>query len=291
MKTAIFLLATIIASALANGETPEPGSGRFDFRQAEKTVPVWYYLSENVTPDSPILFVMHGVKRDAERYRKEWIPLAKQYGFIIIAPEFSREEFPKDNDYSQGSVLDENDRPRPFEQTAFSFIEPIFDTLKVRIGNRTSKYQLYGHSAGAQFAHRFLYFVPDARVTKVVAANAGWWMLPDMELDFPFGLKGAPCVTDEVLKTMLQRPLVLLLGTNDTDPNDANLNRSDGAMAQGPHRFARGNFMYEYGQRQATALGVKLEWKLDTAEGIGHSDNDMSVFAAEWLFGKKAGPK
>jgi hypothetical protein len=47
--------------------------------------------------------------------------------------------------------------------------------------------------------------------------------------------------------------------------------------------------MYDYGQRQVTALGVKLGWKLDTAAGIGHSDNDMSVFAAEWLFGNKAG--
>lgn len=288
MKCRFLLLVAVIGPATAFGGQLKPGSGRIEFHQAGKTVPVWYFLPDTAKPDTPVLIVMHGVKRDAERYRNDWMPHAQKYGFIIVAPEFSRMEFPKDADYSQGSVVDDKGRTRPREQWAFSFIEPIFDAVKAGTGNRTEKYQIYGHSAGAQFVHRFLFFVPEARVARGVSANAGWWTLPDVDVDFPFGLKGAPPIKGDALKTVLQRPLVVLLGTADTDPNDVNLSRSKGAMAQGPFRFARGNFFFRYGQRQAAAQDVTLGWKLDTAPGIGHSDKDMATFAVEWLFGKKA---
>ncbi len=285
MKQFALLLFAIIAPALASAEALSPGSGRFEFQRVGKTVPVWYFLPESARPDTPILIVMHGVKRNADRYRDDWVPHAKKYGFILVAPEFSRGAFPQDADYSVGGVLDEKGQPRPREQTAFSFIEPIFDAVKARSGNRTARYQIYGHSAGAQFVHRYLYFIPEARVSRAVSANAGWWTLPDPAVEFPFGLKGAPLLTGDIVRTILQRPLVVLLGTSDTDPNDVNLSRSKGAMAQGPYRFARGNFFFQSGQRQAGALGITFGWKLDTAPGIGHSDSGMSEFAVEWLFG------
>ena len=56
-------------------------------------------------------------------------------------------------------------------------------------------------------------------------------------------------VDEAGLKAMLQRPLVVLLGTADTDPNHPELRRTPEAMVQGPHRFARGNFFYTAGQQ------------------------------------------
>ena len=41
--------------------------------------------------------------------------------------------------------------------------------------------RIYGHSAGSQFVHRFLMTRPDAPVERAVAANAGWYTLPDDE--------------------------------------------------------------------------------------------------------------
>jgi poly(3-hydroxybutyrate) depolymerase len=287
MKTPFIIFAlgaTVAMTTLAADDSAHRGVSKFEFQSAGKKVPVWHFAPSNKTSNTPILFVMHGVKRDAERYLNDWVPLARKYSVIIVAPEFTRNDFPKDSDYSQGALLDNQGKPRPREETAFSFIEPIFDQVKVVTGNRSEKYHLYGHSAGAQFVHRFLYFEPEARVKNVVAANAGWWTLPGNRIDFPYGLKGAPGVSDSVLAAVFQRPLVVLLGTKDTDPNDKNLNKSDGAMQQGAHRFARGKYFYEFGQRQAKAQGLKFEWKLDTAPGIGHSDSGMSAFAAEWLF-------
>ncbi len=284
MRRFLLVLSTLLVTLLTAGEPVAAGNGRFVYQQAGKVVPVWYFVPQSANGETPILFVMHGVNRDAERYLNDWVPLAEKYKFVVIAPEFTRKDFPKDADYSQGAVFDENGQPRPREQTTFSFIEPIFNQLRTVIGNRTERYQLYGHSAGAQFAHRFLYFVPDARVTKVVAANAGWWTLPDTNIDYPYGLKNVPGVSKASLSALLPCPLIVLLGTNDIDPNDKNLNRSEGAMRQGKHRFERGNFYYQYGQRQAKAFGVQFGWTLATAPGVGHSDKGMSTFAAKLLF-------
>jgi poly(3-hydroxybutyrate) depolymerase len=283
-----FLAALIAAAAVtpvwAHAATLVPGAGRFEFQQHGKLVPVWYYLPEAARADSPILIVMHGVNRDADRYRDEWIGHAKTHGFILIAPEFSRKSFPGEEGYNLGGMVDAQGRTQPSAQWTFSFIEPIFDAVKAATENRSARYFLYGHSAGAQFVHRFMCFMPDARVAKAVAANAGWWTLPDPTVDFPYGLRGST-LDSRALKLVLQRPLVVLLGTADTDPNHVHLRRTPEALAQGPHRFARGNFFYASAARSAKALGVPLGWQLAAAPGVGHSDRGMAVFAVRYLFG------
>ncbi len=282
------LPAALVAAALQTApKALAPGEGRFEFTYGDKTIAVWYHLPKNTKPDMPVLLVMHGVKRDAERYRNDWLPHARKYGFILVVPEFSEANFPGPDAYSYGGTVDAKDRPQPREKWAFSFLEPLFDQVKVATGNRSSKYHLYGHSAGAQFVHRYLYFVPGARVANAVAANAGWWTLPDLRTKFPYGLRGS-VVNEGGLKAMLQRPLVVLLGTEDTDPNHPELRRTPEAMAQGPHRFARGQYFFAAGQKQAAALGVPFGWKLATAPGVAHHDDGMSAFAVEWLFGKHA---
>lgn len=290
MKPPLLLSLTVLTPALVSAQTLTPGNGRFEFHLSGKSIPVWYFLPESATPEAPVVFVMHGVGRDAERYRKDWAPHAQKYGFVLVVPEFSRTEFPKDSDYAQGGTIDDSGRWRTSEHWAFSAIEPIFDVVKTGSGNHTDKYRLFGHSAGAQFVHRFLYLVPNARVSQIVAANAGWWTLPDLTTDYPYGLKGIPDMTQQRLSSALGRPLIVLLGTNDTDPHDPHLNRSAGAMAQGPHRFSRGNYFYLCGQSRAAELETPFGWKLGTAPGIGHTDAGMSSFAVECLFGSKSSP-
>jgi poly(3-hydroxybutyrate) depolymerase len=195
----------------------KPGAGRFDFPWANKPIPVWYYLPENSRPDTPVAIVMHGVHRDAKRYRDDWTVLSQKYHFILVVPEFSEADFPGSVGYAQGHTMDEKGQPLPRNEWTFSYIEPLFDTVKAAARNQSEHYYLFGHSAGSQFVHRFLYFEPEARVAKAIAANAGWWTLPDPNIAFPYGLRGSG-VDDAALKTMLQRPLTVLLGTADTDP-------------------------------------------------------------------------
>jgi poly(3-hydroxybutyrate) depolymerase len=279
-KTILLLLLALLSTAHFTAPLVQaaslklsPGAGRFEIQHDERTLPVWYFLPENVKADAPVLIVMHGVNRDADRYRNDWLPHAQRYGLILVAPEFSQKDFPETEGYSLEA------------KGAFGFIEPVFDAVKAATGNRSERFHLYGHSAGAQFVHRYLYYQPQARVAKAVAANAGWWTLPDLTVDFPYGLKGSP-IDEAALKNMLQRPLVVLLGTADTDPKDKNLRLTPEAMTQGPHRFARGHTFFAAGQKQAAALAVPVGWELATAPGVGHSDSGMSAFAVRHLFGE-----
>ncbi len=270
------LAAALLLLASTARATLPPGPSRFEMTVHDKTLPVWCYVPDNATPGTPILIVMHGVKRDADRYRDEWAPHAKEYGFVVAAPEFSQKDFPGDDGYTLGKKK---------AGSSFSFIEPVFAAVKKATGNTSGRYYLYGHSAGAQFVHRFLYFTPEAHVIRAVAANAGWWTMPDNSIDFPYGLRGSQLDATD-LKSMLQSPLVVLLGTADTDPNHPNLRRTAQAMAQGPHRFARGHTFFASGQRAAKELGIPLAWQLGTAPGIDHNDAGMSGYAVHWLFGQ-----
>ena len=175
------------AAPAVTGVTLTPGAGRFEFRRSTMTIPVWYFLPEKLSPQSPVLFVMHGVGRDANRYRDEWKEHAEKHHFILVVPEFSEAAFPGSDGYSLG----EGKGAKPGAASSYSFLEPIFDAVKTATGNRSERYHLFGHSAGAQFVHRYLYFMPEARVATAVAANAGWWTMPDRGVDFPYGLRGA----------------------------------------------------------------------------------------------------
>src|SRR5262245_18994755 len=91
IRTALFLAVVCAAGTVCAGAPPaklSPGAGRFEITHEGAKLPVWYYLPEQARPDTPILIVMHGANRDADRYRDEWMPHAQRYGFIVAAPEF-----------------------------------------------------------------------------------------------------------------------------------------------------------------------------------------------------------
>ena len=268
---------------LAFAQTAGPAHEHFDFVQAGRHVTVWYYAPPERTPQTPVLIVMHGVGRNGEDYLTDWLPYAQARRFVLVVPEFSKKEFPDVECYNYGNTVDKSGRPRPREEWSFSMIEPVFDAVQTRTGNRASRYELYGHSAGAQFVQRFLYFIPQARVGRVVAANAGWYMLPDLSVGFPYGLSHTP-VTESDLRHALEIPLVILLGTADTDPEARSLRHTPEADAQGMYRLARGHYFYQQAQAAARRLQMSLAWREATSPGIAHSNQGMAAFAVQELF-------
>ncbi len=267
--------------------TPTLAAGRdsFDFTAwSGPAIPVWTYVPEDVDRASaPILFVMHGARREPQRYREQWIDHAKASGFIIVAPEFSREDWPRAQGYNLGGVFDsESGQPKPEGVWAFSAIEPIFDEVRAQLGNEATGYTLYGHSAGSQFVHRFLFFKPEARVERFLAANAGWYTFANPDTPFPFGLGGLP-VSDEALRNALAKDVVILLGDQDNDPDHDSLNRSVGAMAQGPHRLARGHAFFTSAQTIARTNGWDFGWSLRIVPGVAHSNGGIAAGAYDLI--------
>lgn len=285
MKFTRSLLALL--SALLGGSIVQASGtatrGKFPFTTGGHAVTVWYYQPAAATADAPVLFVIHGVGRNAEEYLNDWVEFADRKKFLLVVPEFSKAEFPGEEAFNSGNLLDAAGAPLPRAQWSFSVIEPVFDAVRARLGNRRGDYQLYGHSAGAQFVQRFLYFVPDARVTRAVAANAGWYMLPDLATGFPYGLRGTPA-NEPALHVAFARPMVVLLGEADTDAGHPSLRHSPEADAQGLNRFARGQHFFARAQAAAAAMKTPFHWTLATAPGIAHSNKGMAPFAVRLLF-------
>ena len=150
-----------------------------------------------------------------------------------------------------GGVADENGKAGDHATSAFSAIEPLFDDVRGRFGLATKTYYLYGHSAGAQFAHRFAMFGFGPRASAVISANAGWYTFPGSG-DWPYG----PDRLSEGLydpDTALAAPLAVLAGEADTDPMHPSLRRSRQANAQGAARYDRALAFYAAGAELAAA--------------------------------------
>ena len=263
--------------------TIKPGLNHLYFEGwGEIRLPVWVYVPTSVEArEAPVLFMMHGAKRGAARYLSEWDQIAERQGFIVVAPEFTRNAFPGSAGYNLGNRI-----PRGVETVieeaawTFSAIEPLFDYVVERLGGSQTDYTIYGHSAGSQFTHRFMYFKPEARAKRFLAANAGWYTFPDLEVDYPVGLGGLG-LSDHDLKRYLEKDLVILIGDQDNDPTHESLKRDDGVDQQGPHRFARGQNFFEKGRAEAERVGAQFGWQLRIVEGVAHSNGGMAAAAAD----------
>ena len=254
--------------------------GTFLFEDwAGPPIKVWYQTPVRITPATPIVFVMHGVRRDADRYLAEWAPIAARHGFILVVPEFSQADFPGSRGYNAGFMHEEDGTNRPRSRWSFAVLEPLFDTMKARTGSQAPTYVLYGHSAGGQFVHRYVMLMPEARLGRAIAANAGWYTMPDLESEYPYGLAATPADKASLTRA-LGKPLTILLGTADTDVTDPNLRRTPEANAQGPHRHARGLNFYRQAQKAAERGGVPFGWRLEEVRGVGHKNREMAVAAA-----------
>jgi hypothetical protein len=261
------------------------GSGRYtfaDFPSQDWEVPVWTYRPAHAGTDAPIVFVCHGLNRDAESYRNSWILHAERLGFLLVVAEFTTQSFPGSRSYNQGNLFATNGSANPQEQWSFNVIERIFDDVVAKTSSTRQSYHLYGHSAGAQFVHRMVMLMPYIRVERAVSANAGWYTIPDPNINYPYGLGNSPYHAALVNERLRQNHLVLL-GTADNNPDDPSLNRSPETDVQGIHRFERGNFFFDAATAYASANGVEFGWSLGYAHGVGHSNSAMAPYAANWL--------
>jgi len=254
---------------------PRPGPKR--------TVTVYAYRPASFTPQSPVLIVMHGRNRNGRSYRDAWIAQSERFGFLLAVPEFSEADYEHPYEYNYAALRHADGTPRPRNAWLASVVDAVFEDLKARTGSKRERYFLFGHSAGGQLVHRLLTFSWSPRIEQAICANAGSYTLPARDEAFPFGLGGTQ-VTDDELRTFFSRPLRVLLGEEDDDPNHYQLPREPAALRQGPHRFARGLNYLEVAKREAARLGVPLAWKLATAPGVAHSNGQIAAFAARHFF-------
>lgn len=245
-------------------------------------LPVFVHKPQTAGANSRIVFVMHGVHRDGDRYRDEWRDLAELHDLIIVVPTFGRKDFPTTGSYNLGNIIDEKGRKNPRLKWSFSVIEPLFDDIVCRVAGNQRGYALYGHSAGGQFVHRFVAFADAPRLEAAVAANSGWYTMPN-DAAFPYGWGGDAAGLVSPAKAF-QRPLTILLGTEDIDRNDPNLRINEQADKQGLTRFDRGHGFLA-AARNLAGKEMPLGWQIAYAPGVGHDNGRMAPFAIPHLIG------
>jgi hypothetical protein len=246
-----------------------------------------------------VLFVMHGVNRNAEEtfhrilrtdQKDHCNPLTKKdllpelHNFVLLVPEFSAELFPERNAYNFGNVfrnlgnMPDTTCPNRKEDWSFTVIDRIYEAVKLAAAVNTEGYVLWGHSAGAQFVHRLLAVKSDDENTITgmrhllcaVAANAGSYTMPSFQEQYPFGFGGLSHIGVCRLTPFLHAPLLVLLGQADTDEHHKNLPTDKPAQRQGSHRLQRGLSFFCAALACAREQGTFCRWRIALVPGVGH---------------------
>jgi len=266
----------------------ETGSFIFDSYAplANKPLRVFYHYPEQVNNSTPILMVFHGGSRNARTNRDALIAKANQKGLIIIAPEFSAADFSLGDEYILGNVFVDGDNPSAATLNAesewtFSYVEPLFDEVKNRTANQNSAYYAFGFSAGAQFLHRFLLFKPNARVSKAVSAAAGWYTMPDFQVDFPYGVGEAP-INQSDLDAFYAKSFWVIVGQNDNDPNTPRRNAT--VDVQGTNRWDRARYFVDESRNLAAATSSAFNWRYRSIPNMGHEFDELANYAVDNVF-------
>lgn len=169
----------------------------------------------------------------------------------------------------------------------FSDFDRIFETASDALDLNTSRYDMFGHSAGGQILHRTALFYPDSKAGRILAANSGWYTLPRFDHSFPYGLADTG-LTEKELQAAFRSGLVVFLGEeDDADETRGSVRHTPEADAQGLHRLARGRYFFRQAEAAAAAMGAEFGWELEVVPGIGHDYRRMSAAAADYLYGNR----
>jgi len=280
-------LSVLAVSLPAAAAILVPGErGSFVFQDpgqfAAKPITVHYYRPRTAGPDASVLVAVHGSERNGKAARDHWVRVAETNRAVILAPEFDNERFPQR--LFQLGGMHERDR----SHWTFGIIERLFDQVRSEEGLTTSGYLLFGHSAGAQFVHRFVLMMEQPRLVAAVAANAGTYTSPAypqslFDLRYPWALDES-MVDRPALKSVFARRLIVLLGEADTDTSAPDYPRSREASQFGATRFERGRSFYAKAATEAARLDMPLQWELRSVPGVGHNAREMARAAARLLF-------
>lgn len=292
MKTALFLVLSFFTVLLNSQTLTSNSTGFFEFTPigplSSKTIKVFYHIPNGTMSQMPILFSFHGDGRNADDHRDYWISMANQHKMMIFAPEFSEANFPRGDAYNLANIFVDGDNPSQstFNATnewTFSVLDPLFEQIKQAVSGSQQGYNAWGHSAGAQFLSRFVLYMPNSKLNVAVCSNAGWYTVPEFEIDFPYGLEKSELSTNNI-ELAFSKKVIIHLGLNDTNPNSPGLRHNTIVdNQQGLNRLVRGRYFYTTSQATAQEMNVPFNWEKDEVTNVAHEAGLMANDALEHI--------
>lgn len=239
-----------------------------------------YYISPDVIDENTkVIFVIHGNTRNAEDYLSEWRPYIANKNVIVVAPKFTKESFKYfallEMAQSSGKVN------RDESEYINNSISLIFNFIKSKFSLNTQTYSMFGHSAGAQFTHRYMLLSHDKRISSAVIANAGWYTFISTA-EFPYGIKNAPIkISSDHIRWYTASKVNLLIGSDDV--GFKSLNTSKGAQIQGINRYERANNYFNTLIKEAEKNNYVLRWNFKVLDNVDHDYKKITPIAADIL--------
>jgi len=300
------LAAMLCLLAWASSASAQPALGDQRLALPGGAVPLFATAEWNGGAVRRAVVVVHGHGRNAAGYfaALQRARAAAGVTALLIAPHFLAESDPGGDGllrWGSGSWMGGLPARGPSPVSAFD----VLDALLARLSDRTRFPQLtdivlVGHSAGAQLVQRYAAVGHGAgahlHLRYVVANPSSYlWFGPDRPdangLPAPFagaaacpgfnrwkyGLAGGlpPYVMDDpaTLETRyVSREVVYLLGAEDTDPNQRDLDRSCAGLAEGPYRLARGHAFLAMLRARHGALSTQVVHEIP---GVAHQGARM----------------
>ena len=242
-------------------------------------VEMFYITPKKIDKDTQLLFVIHGNRRNAEDYISAWIPYVSNKNIIVVAPQFDKNNFRYffllESATSSGAI---NNNPDDYINKSIS---SFFDFFQSKFSLSTNKYKMFGHSAGAQFTHRYMLLSNDKRISNAVIANAGWYTFLNGN-NFPYGIKNTPIdISSEHIRWFMFNKSSLLIGGNDV--NLKSVNSSVGAQKQGITRVDRASSFFESLVDISDNNNIPFRWGYKVVDNAGHNYLKMTPVAAKIL--------
>ncbi|MEP3207724.1 MAG: hypothetical protein ABJN95_00955 [Maribacter sp.] len=287
------------------------GSGKFLIEGGKgkktKAIIVYYYKPKNFDSNSKVLVVIPGAGRNANTYRDAWVAEADKKGILILSPKYAEEDYAFEDYHLCGLIRElnlgkslefvENSNMVKIDEDQLTFtlntkeeewifedFDRIFDLAIEAIGSNQKEYDIFGHSAGGQILHRYALFGKSAKVNNILAANSGFYTLPNFEFALPFGLKNT-LLEEQNLQDAFDKKLIILVGELDNQAETrGTLLRSSTADKQGLHRLARAQYFYDQAKSVARSKQFSFNWKIAIIPQVGHDHRKMAVAASQLLY-------
>jgi pimeloyl-ACP methyl ester carboxylesterase len=242
-------------------------------------VEIFYITPEEINEDTKVIFVIHGNSRNAEDYLGAWIPHVLNKNVIVAAPQFTTTDFRYffllEMAESSGKI---NNNKNDYINNSISL---FFNYIKSKFSLSTQTYSMFGHSAGAQFTHRYMLLSKDKRISNAVVANAGWYTFIN-NAKFPYGIKSSPIIiSDEDLRWFMSNKVNLLIGSEDI--GSKSVNSSKGAKLQGITRVDRANNYFNSLITSAEDKNYAFRWNYKVLDNIDHDFKKVTPYAANIL--------
>lgn len=209
------------------------------------TVPNHYIRRGTAAMPGRTLVLLHGISRNAAELAARFAAAAVWDEWTLIAPVFDKEHF---GQFQQMLAAEEQ---TPSDQALTALLDRVFDDA----GIDPHPVHIFGFSGGAQLAHRFAMLHPH-KAAGVFAMAAGWYLMPDDSLPYPYGMGDpGPARSFDLLRA-LTVPMVIAVGALDTRCD--NVVRQDRVInrMQGRNRYIRARKWHKAVNRVALERGI-----------------------------------